>query len=151
MKHIILLATMVLIALSLNAQSKKYGKELTLTDKVPVSAILSSPQKYNGKKVQIEGTIVNVCESRGCWIEVSGDKPYTKIKVKVNDGEIVFPVSEKGKKVTVEGEVYASTQSKSDMIKQMMKESKEHGTKVDTTKASDSTWYQIKGFGAVIK
>lgn len=151
MKQTLLLTASLFIAFSLSAQSKKYGKELTLTEQVPVSTILNSPKKYTGKKVQIEGTIVNVCESRGCWIEVSGDKPYTKIKVKVNDGEIVFPVSEKGKKVTVEGEVYAITMSKSDMIKQIMKESKEHGTKADTTNASDSTWYQIKGFGAVIK
>lgn len=151
MKLWVVLLSLVFSAASLSAQQKTYGKEISAKEKVLISSILISPEKYVGKKVLIEGTVVNVCEKRGCWIEIAGDKPYTKMKIKVNDGEIVFPVSEKGKKATVEGEVYAVKLSKADMIKQIKMEAEEHGASADTTKATDSTWYQIKGIGAVIK
>lgn len=151
MKFLLTILFILSASILLTAQETKLGKEISLKEKVLISNILTSPEKYVGKKVLVEGTIVDVCENRGCWIEVAGDKPFTKIKVKVKDGEIVFPVSAKGKKVTVEGEVYALTMSKSEMIEQMMHESEENGIKADTTHASDSTWYQIKGIGASIK
>ena len=50
---------------------------------------------------------MNVCEKRGCWIELAGDKENTKIRVKVEDGVIVFPMEAKGKTALVEGELYS--------------------------------------------
>ena len=41
----------------------------------------------------------------GCWIDIAGEKKGEKIRVKVKDGEIVFPKDSKGKKVSVEGVV----------------------------------------------
>ena len=41
---------------------------------------------------------------RGCWINIEVQKnPQNYIRVKVTDGEIVFPLSSKGKNAKVQG------------------------------------------------
>lgn len=149
----ILTITVAIVA----AEGKKYGDEITLNEKTNVSEILSDPEKYEGQKVLIEGLVVNVCEKRGCWIEVSSDKPYETIRVKVKDGEIVFPLEAKGEKALVEGEVYSfeveqetecSGCSSNDHAKDVNEKSE-----VDACCSKESKTkkvYQIKGLGAVI-
>ncbi|MBN8706288.1 MAG: DUF4920 domain-containing protein [Bacteroidetes bacterium] len=151
MKKFILMTLSVMFIFSVQVQAqKKYGKEITLKDKTKISSILEKPAEFVGKKVLVEGLIVNVCENRGCWMELAGDKPYTKIKIKVKDGEIVFPMTEKGKKALVEGEVYKITWTKEERMEAAKEEAEENGTKPDFTGLTDSTWYQIKGLGAKI-
>ena len=143
----LLLALVVLIAFSINAQEKTYGKDLTLTEKTAVAAILEKPADYTGQKVLIEGTIVDVCEMRGCWIDVAADEGYEKIRVKVEDGVIVFPMEAKGKKAVVEGEVYAVT-PEHECSGECAEKAKEEGHECEHETAKV---YQIKGEGAVIK
>ena len=40
---------------------------------------------------------------RGCWINVKDNDSESVIRVKVTDGEIIFPLSSKGKQVNVQG------------------------------------------------
>ncbi|MFA6598609.1 MAG: DUF4920 domain-containing protein [Ignavibacteriaceae bacterium] len=130
----------------------KYGKELSLKEKTKISTILANPKDFIGKKVQVEGNVVGVCEKRGCWIELASDKPFQKIKVKVKDGEIVFPLEEKGKSAVVEGQVYEIKMSKEQALAAAENEAKEHGKKFDPASVTGPvTLYQIKGLGAVIK
>ena len=41
--------------------TKDFGKPLTLSQKTPISSILKDPRAYSGKRVQVEGLIVEVC------------------------------------------------------------------------------------------
>lgn len=79
---------------------------ITLTEKTAISAILAAPEQFEGKRVLVSGAAVGVCETRGCWVDLkSDDDASKKIRVKVQDGEIVFPLTCKGNEVTVEGVV----------------------------------------------
>lgn len=129
-----------------------YGKGISLSEKTMVSDILSSPEKYEGKQVLVSGTVVDVCRKRGCWIELSGDKEFQKIKVKVKDGEIVFPLSAKGQQATVEGIVEKLELSKEQVMKWKAHEAEEHGEEFDsTTVTGPMTIWRLKGVGAEIK
>jgi len=64
--------------------------------------ILGNIDAHDGKVVRVEGTVAAVCPMRGCWMDVAGAGGET-IRVKVKDGEVVFPQSAKGKKAIVEG------------------------------------------------
>jgi gamma-glutamylcyclotransferase (GGCT)/AIG2-like uncharacterized protein YtfP len=131
---------------------KKYGKGISLKEKTKVSQILSNPKDYIGKKVLVEGTVLDVCSKRGCWMEISSDKQFQKIKVKVKDGEIVFPMEAKGKSALVEGEVYEINLTKEEALKQAEHEAEEHGKKFDPSSIKGPvTYYQLKGIGAEIK
>ena len=104
-----------------------------------------------GKKVLVEGTVVGVCAKRGCWINLSGDKEFEQIRIKVNDGEIVFPMEVKGKTATVEGEVYSVViegEGCGGDCTEEHKDEKEHNCE---HKSSAKKVYMIKGLGAVIK
>ena len=133
---------------------KKYGGELTLTEKTEISAILADAESFVGKKVLVEGTVVGVCAKRGCWMDISGDKEFEKIKIKVNDGEIVFPMEVKGKKALVEGEVYSIVTEGEGCGGNCGDEHKDSEKGEDHACEHDKTTkkvYMIKGLGAVIK
>ncbi|MBW7934829.1 MAG: DUF4920 domain-containing protein [Gemmatimonadaceae bacterium] len=132
-------------------QGKAYGKPLTLKEKTPISQILADPHAYSGKRVQVEGTIVEVCEERGCWINIASDKPFEKIRFKVEDGVIVFPLDAKGKKAIAEGVLTVTHLTKEQALAQAKEMHKERGTmaKFDSTKyLKGVTDIQIKGEGA---
>ena len=151
MKKIFLMIFILVTALSTIADDvKKYGDEITLTEKTEISAILADAESFVGKKVLVEGTVVGVCEKRGCWIDLSGDKEFEKIKIKVNDGEIIFPMEAKGKKALVEGEVYFVVTEGEGCGGECEDEEKEEEHKCEHEKTTKKV-YMIKGLGAVIK
>jgi len=155
MRNIIFVCLFIFTISSLAAfagDGKQYGKKLTLKKTTKVSEVLANPEKFVGKKVLIKGTIVDVCKKRGCWMDISSDKEFEKIKVKVEDGVIVFPLTAKGKTATVEGEVYAITSAVEECSNEEEHSGEEHGEECEHSKTkSEKTIYQIKGLGAVIK
>lgn len=132
-------------------ESDKYGTALSINEASKVSAILSEPESYLGKKVLIEGPVLEVCAKQGCWLEIASDQAEQKIKVKVNDGEIVFPMTAKGKTAKVEGEVYKIELSQEEAVGYQKHLAEEQGVAFDSTSVTGPmTIYQIKGLGAEI-
>ncbi len=128
-----------------------YGEELTLEETTSVSAILADPEAYLGQQVQVEGTVVDVCEMRGCWLAVAGEKDGELIRVKVEDGVIVFPMSARGLMARVEGVVEKLEFTMDQAVERARHEAEEHGTEFDpSTVTGPETVYQLRGLGAVI-
>jgi hypothetical protein len=131
---------------------KKYGKPLTTAVVTKVSEILAEPGKFSGKRVRVEGAIVDVCSMRGCWIKIAGDREFESIRFKVDDGVIVFPMEAKGKRVSAEGVVSVKTTSVEDQIKEGEHTAKEEGKAFDpATVKGPKTVVQIQGDGAVVR
>lgn len=82
-------------------------KPLTRTAATDISDILSRPEDFVGQRVLITGEIADVGQKKGCWIDVVNDNE--KIRVKVKNDVMVFPVTAKGKIGMVEGEVSHGT------------------------------------------
>ena len=154
------LTATVVVALAgtaaLAAEGKTYGKGITLQQETKISDILANPDAFVGKKVLVSGTIVDVCAHKGCWIEIAGEKAGEKIRVKVKEGEIVFPMTAKGRKVLAEGVVEK-------VVKPHGKSTKGHASGCTGEKGHEGkkcsgdcthgagTVYLIKGTGAVIE
>ena len=68
-----------------------------------VDELLLSASESLGQKLLVNGIITEVCPMRGCWIQVKDYNSDSSIRIKVTDGEIVFPLSAKGKNVIVQG------------------------------------------------
>lgn len=152
-KLVLFLFISVLIASNTYAQDGvKYGKKITLKEKTPIAELLKNPKKYAGKTVLVEGLIVKVCEKRGCWIDIAGTKEFEKIRLKVDDGVIVFPMEEKGKKIVAEGVFEELIYTKEDLIEQGEHQAKESGTKFDPKSITKGkSEYRLKGLGAIVK
>lgn len=133
------------------AQEKKFGKPLTLNAVTKVSEIYANPEKFNGKRVQVQGPIVDVCESMGCWLALGSDKEFETIRFKVDDGVIVFPMSIKGQNAKVEGVIAVETLSVEQQIAQGHEHAKEQKTAFDPkTVKGPKVSIQIKGEGAIV-
>lgn len=149
-----ILSTILFVFLVINLAAedvKKYGEDITLSEKTKISEIVESPEEFVGKKVLVEGTVINVCKKRGCWIELASDKEFETIRVKVQDGVIVFPMEAKGKKALVEGEVYSfDFESEVECSGENCGHSKENHEDCEHSKKEVKTIYQIKGIGAEI-
>jgi len=127
------------------------GAEITLTEKTNISDILADPEAYLDKTVLVEGEILEVCPMMGCWMELKSDDGEGMIKVKVKDGEIVFPTEAKGSTALVEGKVYKIELTQEKAIEHFQHVADEKGEEFDpTTITGPMTIYQIKGLGAEI-
>lgn len=134
------------------SQTDKYGKEISLKDKTPISKILAQPEEFVGKTVLVEGEVLDVCAMAGCWMELKSDAENQKVKIKVKDGDIVFPVEAKGKTALVEGTVYKIELTKEEAIDYYEHVAEEQGKEFDAASVTGAiTIYQIKGIGAKIK
>ena len=128
-----------------------YGEPLTLTEVTLVSAILDNPDQYLGERVLVTGMIVEVCEMKGCWMDIASDREFEKIQIKVEDGEIVFPLTARGRKAWAEGVVEMISLTYDEAVEQAKNQAMEHGEEFDpSTVTGPTTTYRIKGLGVVI-
>lgn len=127
------------------AEETKLGAGVTLKEATPIEALVATPADYVGKTVRVDGVATAVCEEMGCWLAVApeADPKGKTVRLKVEDGVIVFPITAKGKKVSAEGvfEAIGTDDAHSNEA------AGEHG-KHD---AEASKTYQIKATGAVIR
>ena len=80
-----------------------YGKPFALNNPFTVSGLLNNPMDKIDKKIIVKGKIIDVCPMRGCWIQISDYDENNSIRIKVKDGEIIFPLSAIGSQIIVEG------------------------------------------------
>jgi len=71
------------------ANGAKILAGVALEASTPIAEINANHDGFDGKVVQIEGTIVSICDSMGCWVELR-DFEDNALRVKVEDGEIDF-------------------------------------------------------------
>jgi len=133
------------------AAETKLGKPLTLKSPTPIADINAHPETLAGKTVQVKGKISEVCQMMGCWMMIVDPATKASIRIKVKDGEIVFPKDSAGKMAVAEGVVTKIEMTKEQAIAQMKHEAEENGRKFDpsTVKGPMTVW-QIQGAGAVI-
>ena len=81
-----------------------YGNILSKTEIIEVGHLLSNSDTYLDKRLLVSGSIIEVCPMRGCWVQIQDDTSQETIRVKVTDGEIVFPLSAVGNKIIAEGD-----------------------------------------------
>jgi hypothetical protein len=132
-------------------EGKVYGKKVTLKEVTPVADILGNPEKYDGKQVLVEGKVGDVCKKMGCWMMLTGEGKVESIRVKVKDGEIVFPQDARGRMARVQGVVSVRTMTKEQLIAQGEHMAEEQGVTFDpATVTGPKKVVQINGEGAVI-
>lgn len=82
-----------------------FGAAVDKTAVLPVEQLLAQPQNYLDKVVTVSGTVDSVCSKQGCWMKFSADSDKGPFRIKVRDGEMVFPLSAKGKTAYASGTV----------------------------------------------
>ncbi|CAM3805886.1 hypothetical protein PMAG_a1340 [Pseudoalteromonas mariniglutinosa NCIMB 1770] len=88
-----------------SAAAEQFGKPVDNTNRLKISTIMAAPDNYLDQPITIEGTVVGVCAKRGCWMTIASDKRFENLQIKVNDGDMVFPMTAKGSKAIATGKL----------------------------------------------
>jgi len=144
-------------------ETETYGDGVTLTEAVAIDTLIAKADEYVGKKVRVDGVITGVCKKRGCWMQVTDPESGNGVRIKVEDGVIVFPYESMGQKASAEG-IFEAIKLTPEEIK--ARQAAAHGHEVDEdceknegdgtgagcdAPVVDEYVYMIQGTGAVIK
>ena len=104
----LLLAALACVPLSA-AADRTLGAGVTLTEPTRLEDVIATPASFEGKTIRVDGVVTAVCEHQGCWMTLAPptsnpDAPKT-LRLKVEDGVIVFPVSAKGRAASAQGTI----------------------------------------------
>ncbi|MDP4530026.1 DUF4920 domain-containing protein [Alkalimonas delamerensis] len=96
-KIIILLAAASCLVSVAQAEPVQFGGEVQQEKLVALSSILAAPEQYLAQEVTVKGTIAAVCEKMHCWMRFETAEQQPAFRIKVRDGDMVFPLSARGK------------------------------------------------------
>ncbi len=134
------------------AADRVFGKGVSAPDTILVSKLLVTPDAYVGQTIRVQGLAVAVCQHRGCWVNISSDVEGETVRVKVTDGEIVFPPEILGDAIIAEG-VWTSNKLDLETTRRVCAhQAEQDGKEFDPASVTGCmTLYQITGTGAVVK
>ncbi len=128
------------------------GKPLELKTQTPIASLEKNPGGFVGKTVQVRGRVTEVCEKMGCWMNLVDPSTNARVRVKVKDGEIVFPKEAVGKMAVAEGKFAKIELTREQAIERAKHEAEENNKPFDPASITGPvTIYQIQGTGAVIE
>lgn len=144
---------LLVLPVAATAETQVFGSGVSLEEVTPIHAILADPDAYLGTTVRIEGGVLDVCPTKGCWIEL-GDQ-NNRIQVKVEDDVIVFPADAKGRIAAAQGEVEAIEMSREQYVAWLSHLARERAEEFDEDSADfgDGPFrlIRIRGTGARIE
>lgn len=154
MKKFLLSAAALLLMVQTPAISaeKLFGQRPALPGVVRMNELLEHPDKYLNKVIKVEGIATDVCPKRGCWMKVSGKDRKGSLMVKVNDGEMVFPMNARGKNIVLQGKLTKSVMPRHDVIELEKARAEKAGQKFDPSSIKgDRVMYMFKPTGVLIQ
>lgn len=140
---------LLLAVAAVSSAETRLGKALTLHEPVSVDQLMETAESLGGKVVQVKGKVSEVCQMAGCWMQLNGTGGAA-VRIKVNDGDIVFPASAPGKMAIAEGFLQKLQLTREQAVARAKHEAEERGTKFNPSsiKTGSVSW-EIRGVGAV--
>ncbi len=148
----IILAIAAILALPATARAEctEYGSGVGLEKTTPVAALLAEPDSWAGETVRVEGEVREVCPKAGCWLSITPAEGSSPLRVKVNDGEIVFPLSARGQVASAQGVVEVHDMNRDQYTGWLQHLAEERGEEFDPETVGDGPYrqVQVKAVGA---
>ena len=146
-----LLFMTLIMSTSVFSEEILFGKAVNEEAKVSISTLLASPTEFLDKEVTISGTIVGVCSSRGCWVDIASDAKFEKLRIKVRDGDMVFPIHSKGRQALATGTLKVIELSLEETKKYKVNLAKRRGDTINTKNITVAmSIYQLSPIGVKI-
>lgn len=128
-------AVAALAAAAPPAAAETYGDGLSIAQPTPIEAIVADPEAWAGKRVRVEGKVASVCPMRGCWMELADGDDGPVVRIKVEDGVIVFPAAAVGRAAGAEGVVKVIEMSRESYVAWLAHLAEERGESFDAEAA----------------
>ncbi|GLP96267.1 DUF4920 domain-containing protein [Paraferrimonas sedimenticola] len=131
--------------------SMQFGEPVDGSEAISVDTILDSPDDYLEAPVTISGKVTGVCAKKGCWLTVASADQRPELRVKVRDGDMVFPMSARGKDCLVKGQLKAMNLSIEQTRARMAHFAEDAGEKFDPASITEPmVVYQLAPTGVEI-
>jgi hypothetical protein len=128
-----------------------YGFNVSESSEVRIGQLMKNPHEYVDKLVKVVGLVNDVCPMKGCWIEVIENQGNDRIRFKVQDDVVVFPVEAVGQEIIAEGILRRYEMSKEQATHWLAHLAEEKNEAFDaSTVTGPMDFYQIEGKGAKI-
>lgn len=102
--------------------------------------------------MQVKGRVGEVCEKAGCWMILVDPSTNGRVRIKVADGEIVFPREAVGRMAVAEGRFVRIELTKEQAIGRARHEAEENKRPSNPVSVTGpATIYQIQSYGAVME
>ncbi len=96
------------------ANAQYFGDSITAENAIPVAQMLVDMGNAAEMPSKIEGTVLEVCQKKGCWMNLEkGDG--TKMRVTFKDYGFFVPKDITGRKVILNGKAFVETTSVDDL------------------------------------
>jgi hypothetical protein len=86
-------------------EAQRFGAKVTVKKAVDLARLAKDPARFAGRTIRLEGTVKEVCQGRGCWVEVEANG--ASFMARSLDETVLLPKDCKGRKVVVQGVVKA--------------------------------------------
>ena len=147
------LVMMTLTSLCVAAEVVKLGEPLTAgMETTAIEEILADPDVWVGKKVRISGEITGVCVRQGCWMDLASPT-NASMRIKVDDGVIVFPHDAVGRQALAEGEVEILEMERDRYEAWLRHAAEEEDREFDPEEVGEGPYriVRLRGFGSEIE
>ena len=150
---ILITTSLLLLPATALAADKVFGERPAIgKDTVKISQVLEHPNKYLGKVIQVQGIVMDVCPMRGCWMKIKSDRKKENLFIKVRDGEMVFPMSARGKHTVIKGKLVKKVMPLKDVMEIEKARAKKAGKTFDPKSVKGPrTSYMFQPLGVVIQ
>jgi hypothetical protein len=84
-----------------------FGQPLTAASDLEFAQLLAEPDKYASSDVSVQGVVRQVCQTRGCWLELATgpDQQAGGCRVIAQGHAFFVPIDSAGKRARVQGRV----------------------------------------------
>jgi hypothetical protein len=115
---------LVLQACSAPARGEPFGAPLSSSARpVPLSELLSTPERFDGETLVVEGTVSEVCAKKGCWMTLASGA--REVRVTFQDYGFFVPLDSAGAKLRAEGQ-FAIREVPADEAKHYLEDAGRH-------------------------
>ena len=87
-----------------------YGEQFVPTNVVLASSIIPNLTEEPTEKIQVRGNVVEVCQSKGCWLALELDGAET-MRMTFKDYDFFVPLDLAGAEIIAEGEAWLNNTS----------------------------------------
>ncbi|MCG8462649.1 MAG: DUF4920 domain-containing protein [Holophagales bacterium] len=133
------------------AEPAVYGAGAGEGELMSIREILADPEAYEGQEVRVRGKIEAVCKMAGCWMDLR-DGEDALLRVKVKDGEIVFPEDAVGQEAIARGRLEIHDMDREQYVGWLRHLAEEQGEEFDESSVGPGPYrlIQIAGVGASV-
>jgi hypothetical protein len=96
-------------------EPQSFGEKITADGAVTYSEILAKMEGVDSLPVKVRGTVQEVCQKKGCWMNVNDGQASAEMFVQFKDYGFFMPKDISGREVIMDGYAYREVTSVEDL------------------------------------